>query len=499
MKYYTAICVSVSVLIVGGALNARPVDFEVRWRGTMAVLPELALSNTRLWLTALVDDWTARLELDARGTELRDALGVLRGRPGVWDLEGRAAFAPSSRELLSLQRTWRGEVYSQVLWDTPAPHLRYAWLRCDVPAGASTLSVRLHHRVHHGWDVTNLRFADAVRWDASAQKWGIEDLELAAAARRAFVARGLRVIRADGRTYTDRSSLALVFDPTDPEQPLSPAPEARTYLDARVEPGWTLDEVFIEEALVYLQRPFRTELRLRWDVDLGFGELRLTSLWEDLGMGLAWWRTEGRLRGVRFAWGTDGTLSWSMGTREPLSVSGVLDGWHLWGPLSGRAEVSWCVSGTGLHLALDWHAEAANVTAHVRPLWDEHRVTLFVEGCSVSWDLTEAWTADVTVAFVRPLTPRPAWYRNAAFRHVHDTAHWEDGRWALAVDRGLFTAECAVYTATAARGLGGITRVSVQIDVCIAGIIDLEISWFSDDPSVEHHAPTLGIAWDLTV
>lgn len=499
MRQCTGICVALVVLMVGGALKAGTLDFGVRWRGTMHVLPETALGGTRLWLTTLFEGWTARLELDTRGTELRDALGVLRGQLQGSQVEGRAAFAPSPRQLLSLRRTWQGQVYPQVLWETPAPHLRYAWIRSEVPVGDGAFSLRLHHRVHHGWDVMSLRVADVIRWDASAQAWRIDDRELATARRRAFVARGLRVIRADGGTYTDRFSLAMAFDPTNREQPFSPAPEAQSYLDARVDPGWTLDEVFFEEALVYLQRPYRTELRLRWDIDLSFGDLRLTTFWEDKGIGLAWWKTEGRLRGIHLARGAGGSLAWSMGAHEPLAASGEVNDWHLWGPWSGRATVSWCVRGATLELALDWDQEEGHVTAHVRPLWEGHPGTLWPEGVSVACEFDNAWTADMTVAFARPPAPRPAWYRNAAFRRVHGTAHWEDGRWALSVDRGGFVAECVVYTATAAQGLRAITRVLVQLDVRILDFIELEISWVSDDPSMEEGLPGLEVAWDLTV
>ncbi|MFO8034109.1 MAG: hypothetical protein R6U88_02955 [Candidatus Bipolaricaulota bacterium] len=157
-----------------------------------------------------------------------------------WSVEGRAAFSPYARSMLSLERSWQGLSYPQVSWHSPAQYLRYGWIRTEVSAGQGELSVRLHHRVHHGWDVEQVEFPEAVTWDEDSGRWRFARSELAVASRVAFVARGLRVTCSDGGSYTDRYLEAELFPGMEVEATWVSDDPAAEHTAPLLELGWSL-------------------------------------------------------------------------------------------------------------------------------------------------------------------------------------------------------------------------------------------------------------------
>ncbi len=465
--------------LVGICLMAAPAACEVSilWEGKLEVTPEVGLPHARFVATGSLASWRLRGELTLRDGRAHDLLAIARRSYGPLSVEGRAAFSPTPRAALSLSRTWQGVAYPQVVWEVQGP--RYAWVRTDLEAGGGRFSLRLAQRTRHPSDTYWIPFHEGYMWDGEREAW-IPTARLAEAVKSVPVARGLRVIRVDGRTYTDRFSLALGFDEAGE---LTLAPAAAAYLDARVGPGWQLDELFLEDARVYVLPLRREEAALRWRGGIGpatlFTELGFTSVQR----GIAWSHLEVELTGIPVPPG-------GMDAEVKLSPDSFVLGLSL--------------GSIGFGPFFDIHAETqftqsarSSDVAIVPRLWEEERGRLLMHfsgtelwGVSMTWRGAEGVDVESTLALVRPPFPRPRWYRNAGFRLAPDGSVHES--LVVSARRTLDRSSWAIAAYAADHSGFPLTRVLIDVEFQLHPDLGLSVGWRSDDGGF-----SLGWRWDL--
>jgi len=448
------------------------------WDGELELVPVLGLPRARFVATGSLANWRLRGEFTLRDGRAHDLLTIARRSHGPLSVEARAAFSPTPRTALSLSRTWRGVAYPQVLWGVQGP--RYAWIRTDLDVDAGRFTLRLAQRTRHPSDTYWIPFRKGYVRDGERETW-IPTARLAEAVKSVPVARGLRVIRADGRTYTDRFSLALAFDEAGR---LTLAPAAVAYLDARVGPGWELDELFLEDARVYVLPMSREEVALRWRGGIGpatlFTELGFTGAQH----GLTWSHLQLELTEIPVpgAGGLDAELELS---RDSFALGLCLGPIGLGPFFELHAETQFTPSGRSSEVTIEprlWEEERGRLVMHFSgtELW----------GVSMAWEGAEGVDVESTLALVRPPFPRPRWYRAAGFRLAPDGSVHE----ALVVSarRRLDLSSWAIAAYAADHSGFPLTRVLVEVEFQLLSDFRLSASWRSDDGGF-----SLGWRWDL--